>query len=155
MGADLCGYILIGPMKLDRKKVKAAIKELTETIKILKTAFETKEDFGFSCERRGQAVKALKKRLPSLDPKATYMDLVNDYEQLADMDPKKTVMDFVAMWEKGGYRDMMDRRFPGDDKRKILVCGERTWGDGPEPDSAWGITMTVGLMDLFDILGIE
>ena len=65
------------------------------------------------------------------------------------------VTDFAAMWNDGGYRDRMERGVPRDPTRKIVVVGERTWGDGPEEGSAWYLAEAADRLGLFELLGIE
>jgi hypothetical protein len=154
MGADLCGYILIGPMKLNKTKVKTAVKYAEETIALAKKA-STNERSMFPSNERLDSVSVVRKRLPRIDPDSTDLDVLEECEEIADFDAKTAVKDFEEMWNKESYRDMMSRRLPGDNKKKIVACGERTWGDGPEEDSAWGVTDAVSRLGLLERLGIE
>jgi hypothetical protein len=142
MGANLCGFILCGPRKIAPDKIEAAIKHVEETLKLLKVLVDG--------EPHAKETEELEKRLPCFDPR--YPDAHSAY---ADEDPKVLVFNFVDMWENEPYRDMMSCYFPGDRDKKIIACGERTWGDGPEPDSAWGITEKAELLDIPQMLGIE
>ena len=69
--------------------------------------------------------------------------------------PSSVVTDFAVMWNDGGYRDQMGRCVPGDPTRRIVVVGERTWGDGPEEGSAWQLAEAMDHLGLFEVLGIE
>lgn len=152
MGADLCGYILVGPRKLNKKKVAAAIEHLKETIKLAKQAHDLSLDNSVPVNQ----IILLKQRLSRVGPQASNGEVLEEAEEVLDVDPLTTVSEFQNMWDNAPYRDMMTRSLPGDKKRKILVCGERTWGDGPDPDSAWGITDAVDrFTELFEMLGIE
>jgi hypothetical protein len=44
----------------------------------------------------------------------------------------KEVRDFVAGWNNGGFRDLSYRVDPLHPRRKVVVAGERSWGDEPQ-----------------------
>jgi hypothetical protein len=141
MGADLCGFILVGPMELDAKKVEEA-----------KAWFDRLKD---------QAENENDDEAPDL--KAL---LANEWavEAIGGGDQEGAIEailgydeNFVAQlcdfWTAGGYRDAMARELDGN--RKIVVAGERTYGDGPEPGSAWWLCGQADALGLLERLGIE
>lgn len=139
MGADLCGYILVGPETLDRKRVDVALARV-ERLQQQAEAEEADQE-----PLRGAVQRACDDFFPEADLFLSW---------LADV-PPSVVTDFAAMWNDGGYRDRMERGVPGDPARKIVVAGERTWGDGPDDDSAWGLASTMDQLGLLELLGIE
>ena len=152
MGADLCGYILVGPMKINRTKIKRAKRWLNKVI-------NQANDILDKCEKKLWASgDALPRELAGL--------LANNMESLSrgsdsDKDALETVAgacsmldDFMAMWESRSHRDMMSRNLPGKKGWQIFVAGERTWGDGPQPGSAWYLCDQAAAFGLFDRLGV-
>jgi hypothetical protein len=139
MGADLCGYILIGPKTLERDRVDMAIGRV-ERLQQQADDEETDRE-----PLRGAVRRACDEFFPEMDLFLSW---------LADV-PSSVVTNFAAMWNDGGYRDRMERGVPGDPTRKIVVVGERTWGDGPEEGSAWYLAETVDQLGLFELLGVE
>ena len=47
-------------------------------------------------------------------------------------DLAKEVRNFVARWNNGHFRDLSYRVDPLHPRRKVLVAGERSWGDEPQ-----------------------
>jgi hypothetical protein len=139
MGADLCGYVLVGPRRLTRRKVRAAIARLGR-LRRQAEAGQTDQEPLHSVARRANDELGLD---------------VEDCLSASSDSPSRALADFVAMWNDGGYRDQMVRSLPGDRRRKIVVVGERTWGDGPQEGSAWYLAETVDRLGLFEILGLE
>lgn len=140
MGADLCGYIMIGPMKLDPVAIKETIKEVANMLDLIKKAEAGDK----------QAVSTLTETY-GVDARLTELEAGN----LDVLNPQTLVEEFVQMWEHEPYRDMMSRMLPGEKDKKIVVCGERTHGDGPDPDSAWGVTQRAMFFGIPDMLRVE
>ncbi|MBI5486485.1 MAG: hypothetical protein HY905_04055 [Deltaproteobacteria bacterium] len=139
MGADLCGYILVGPETLERDRVNRARARLRRL------------------RQQAGAGKTDRKPLRAVIKHAcgAYFAEPGDFlAWLGDL-PASTVTDFAAMWNDGGYRDQMGRRAPGDAARRIIVLAETTGGDGPEEGSAWWLAQAMDYLDLFPVLGIE
>lgn len=150
MGADLCGYILVGPKKLSA----ASIKKATQHAKAVQAA----------------ASEMLKKVADGLDPfKALEKDGVlteilesmnmddvpnEGLAQITEVNTNDIVDAAVDAWG-GGHRDWMDRELPGSRTHKIGVCGNMTWGDGPEEGSAWHAMDVACRWGVLDALGIK
>jgi len=139
MGADLCGYVMIGPETLDRGRVDLALARV-ERLGQQAEAGEMDDE-----PLRGVVRRACDEFFPEPD---MFLSWLSDI-------PPGVVADFAAMWNDGGYRDRMERGVPGDPTRKIVVVGERTWGDGPEEGSAWWLAEAADRLGLFELLGIE
>jgi hypothetical protein len=139
MGADLCGYILVGPGTLDRERVDRALARVERLQRQADTEETDREPL------RGVVRRACDEFFPGADLFLSWLEDI----------PSSVVTDFAAMWNDGGYRDRMERSVPGDPTRKIVVVGERTWGDGPDEESAWYLAEAVDRLGLFDLLGIE
>lgn len=137
MGADLCGYIMFGPKKITAKAKKEAVKFAAELVK--------KGD-----KKRGVLTKQGPRRYITIQLGSGEEDVFSDLDEI-----KGLINDFVKMWNEGGYRDMMERALPDSKDEKVLVCGERTWGDGPDSDSAWGLSDRVAGLGLLPVLGIR
>lgn len=142
MGADLCGYVLVGPSKLDKKKVEYAKKQM----KKLKSFLEQ-----LSPEPTAKEISDLLKGKVDNRVVSLLSSYVEDFgEGVPDPD---VINDFVDLWTSGGYRDMMSRPFK--ENLQIVVAGEMTWGDGPEEGSAWHVCEQAARLGLFELLGIE
>ena len=146
MGADLCGYILVGPKKLEKKKVKA-VKQRFSSMKITAQKMQADRDWN--------SVAKLHKAFPEIDLDRSDVfgcEPAEAIEHLANMEVN-LVVEFVELWEHGGsWRDYMSRLFKD---RLILVVGERSFGDGPETGSAWWMVDQLEALGLLDGLGIK
>jgi hypothetical protein len=141
MGSELCGYIMCGPRKLDPAKIEAAIEETAELLVLINKVLND--------EVNDEAMKELQKII-HVDP----LDAILELDKFRHANAKVLVYSFVRVWECEPYTDVMSRSFPGDDTKKIVVCGDSTYGDGPEEDSAWGITersMFLGIPAMLDV----
>jgi hypothetical protein len=143
MGADLIGYMLFGPLKIRKGKIRAAVREVRKLgaeIEAYESDDEVSED-----------------KLPLLlticDERC--MEVAEAIEWLDLGDPEAEVKEIVNVWENETFRDMTGRLDPQDPKRKIVFAGEMTWGDGPDPHSGWGTFERAQLMNVLDALGLE
>jgi len=139
MGADLCGYILVGPETLERERVDIALVRVER--------LQQQADAG---ETEREPLRDVLKHACG----AYFSGPVDFLAWLEDI-PASTVTDFAAMWSEGGYRDQMGRDLPGDPTKRIVVVGESTYGDGPEEASAWWLAHAMDYLALFPVLGIE
>jgi hypothetical protein len=155
MGADLCGYIFVGPYKIDPKKYARAKKELeilAHNARVVKEALKAKgKDDEVSIDDFPKSMHGLAAEIADNNGE--------DWDGVAGAIAAavETLDEFVRLWEDEGYRDMMSRStpFPGKRWAKILVSGERTWGDGPDHDSAWGISDRASRLGIPGLLGID
>ena len=172
MGADLCGVIMVGPRDFDPEDIKKAVAYVNhlcrlhdETVTRLESAYET----GHNDEVLAEIEVELEEgnRLQELDEmmSATQFDDIVEFLEREPLpngceDGSDFVALFIKMWN-GLYRDSMMR--PVVDPRtgevdqdfRIFVAGERTWGDGPDDDSAWGVCTKATELGILDILGIH
>jgi hypothetical protein len=130
---------MVGPKKLDRASLNIAYVEATILFETIKKAL------GGDKEARQEMTKY------DVDLRLVDLHLGNINHTNATL----LVSSFVNMWDNEPHRDMMSRTLPGDDTKKIIVCGERTCGDGPEDDSAWGVTKKAMFLGIPELLGIE
>lgn len=159
MGADLCGYILVGPVHIDEEDRKEAIKHVTAVVGAVARVRELVEnDIDPETELTDE-----ERRL--VDRVAEYggmerWDDIGGYDCLSGKTPEEFVNDFVDMWKGGFFRDCMTRLFvdprTGEDDQdfQIFVAGERTWGDGPENGSAWQLGQQADGLGILAILGL-
>jgi hypothetical protein len=130
---------MVGPMKLDRAAIDIAYVETAILFEVIKKALEGDKE---ACQEMTKYDIDL--RLVDL-----YLGNINN------VNATHLVSSFVNMWNNEYHRDMMSRTLPGDNTKKIVVCGERTCGDGPEDDSAWGVTKKAMFLGIPELLGIE
>ena len=166
MGADLCGYVLIGPRELDQGSVDAAVEHIktcldqqAELNKIIETAKGSDEAYDKVCSMLEQG------------PFRRYFGSVMEEFQIDALDealetdflggklPEVFISGFVGAWAHE-CRDSMGRSYEDprthetDPDFQIFAAGERTWGDGPQEDSAWWYCDVAAKFGLFDLLGI-
>jgi hypothetical protein len=151
MGADLCGYILVGPKVLSKARIAKAKKHVLAVLARARDLGKKAKDTSFDVEA---ALKNDGEISEVLDGLAMGDDAESGLEQIASMDTNAIVDEAVEAWG-GGYRDWMDRLVPGSTRLKIGVCGERTCGDGPQDGSAWKVMDTAARMGVLDVLGIK
>ena len=161
MGADLCGYILVGPVKIPDKKIKET-KNLLTLLKQKATAAlaqpPNKNALMDFLILLGQSNKRAVINVHQYIELRAKFDEDEEGEQaqwLSQCDPNKFIDEFVAAWGKDGWRDQMSRDMPGNPKKQILACGERTCGDGPEEPGMWFSCQKLDQLGLLGILGLE
>lgn len=143
MGADLCGYIMCGPKTLSKRRVEKARMWLKKVVAQAKAN-----------DKEGAELKRLLQDGNIVDQVSGGSDDTDDaVEAIAGMGT--LLNEFLRVWDGGGFRDQMTRDMPFKTGWQIVVVGERTWGDGPEPNSAWGITEKADMIGLLRMLGID
>ena len=161
MGADLVGHICVGPKEPSAESVKKArehvakvLAQFEEARAFIKKAGD--DDVADAIEKRFPAVVEVAKQAGFDDIVVfTEMDIAGTYT--AD----EFVIEFLNMWDgRDLYRDVMSRCFIDpqngavDRDYQILVAGERTWGDDPDPDSGWWFCEHASWLGIMEILGI-
>lgn len=156
MGANLCGTMLFGPEKLDVAKLQQAVAHVTrlkvEADQIREAVDNNEPELGDDA-----VLKLLREAAETL---GWELKELLDQVLTENFDPKELVDEFVEVWN-GMYRDATCRRLPDryqpvDGPQMIcLFAGERTWGDGPDPQSGWAICERAVSLGVTEILGIE
>ena len=161
MGSDLCGYIVVGPVKITVEKITEATNLLT-LLKQKATAAlakpinkEAMSDFLLLMGKSRVKADAAAKRYIELRARFDQDEDGEQAEWLSQCAPEQFINEFVAAWDGSGWRDQMSRLMPGDDKRQILVAGERTCGDGPEEPGMWFSCQKLDQLGLLGVLGLE
>jgi hypothetical protein len=170
MGADLCGHVLIGPRELDQGAVDAAVEHVktcldqqAELRKIITEASTSDEAYDEACVK----VCSMLEQAPFRRCFGSVMEefQIDAIDEALEMDflggkaPEVFVAGFVGAWAHK-CRDSMGRSYEDprtheiDTDFQIFVAGERTWGNGPEKDSAWWYCEVAAQFGLFDLLGI-
>jgi len=143
MGADLCGYILIGPKKLSKSKIREAKRQLRHMIVLARNL------------QRDAIINSdvISKTFPRVDLYTLNEHGEADILSVIAETEMELLNDFVRLWNHGGsWRDYMCREHKD---LRILVVGERTYGDGPQEGSAWWMVEQLTVLGLLDILGIK
>lgn len=148
MGADLCGHIMVGPKKISQEAVDRAIRIAesltTECMKAIKenkpVAADTGSYYYYDTPSHGRIDTHIAEEIADLSPSS-----IEGY-----------IRAFVNIWNTEDSRDLMARMMPGSNDKKIVVCGDRTWGDGPQEESTWWYANLIGdKLGVFGELGIE
>jgi len=154
MGADLCGFLLKGPAKLHRVKIRQAKKLYTELRMHLGGSTEKFKEFLVQWGKATSSSAARCYVTLGIGPKSEADELEEVREKVKQM-PPKLVDRFVDMWANGDYRDMVRRDDPDDKSQQLLFVGERTCGDGPDDDSAWGLAALMDDLGLLTVSGVR
>lgn len=169
MGADLIGYIVVGPAELDKSKEKkqALMEQAEKDKKLIDEISKLLTEKGLDDADYDAQIAALS------DKQRTYVEGLNerregdswfreeeDVNNLLDWAEEaftpeaveSIIEDLFAVWDNGA-RDSMSRSLPGDPTQRILACGELSWGD--EPDG-WGYQTLkkadrAGILDAYGI----
>jgi len=152
MGADLCGYLVEGPVSLDPQKVLNAINLFTQVRQRADGVLTDGADAKTVSEiLRDRGEGARYSSLIFGDPTEAQLDLL---EQVVDAGPD-FVNEFVGLWEgKIVRRDFSCRRSASDADVQLAFAGERSGGDGPEPSSAWWMFMVADVTGVLEALEI-
>ncbi len=137
MGADLIGFMVVGPAHFSKAAVRAAAKAAQKAL-----------DLGHVCEEHHQhgeddwpdehACLAVREVLPGEGASA-----------------EKIVEEFVKLWTgQSGARDTTYRLDPDNPKRRILFAGDSSWGDEPDGYGYAEIKRAL-VMGVAEALGIE
>lgn len=160
MGADLCGYLLFGPDKLEQSKVDATIKHLTEL------GVETKA-MTFDYAKAQEDLEAYIQTLPDGKFKTLVLNTaLYDFGELEELvetvtkyseqsESESLVYDMVTLWNNCDYRDMTFRYISHDVPTKVVFCGELSWGDGPNEGCAQYLCKQASELGILEMLGIE
>lgn len=136
MGADLIVYILEGPreVKLTPQKREDILKKVRKSIKLCAAFRDGKLDAN---------------KLPSSIEEF-------DAQFIADLDPEVVLDNFIDLWNgKAAPRDAAWRFIgTGKKQRRVLVCGELSWGDTP---SGYGFETcrNADLLNIDTMLGVR
>lgn len=150
MGANLIGYMVVGPVDLDTGQTETATERAAEIIALAKD-FATHEANGTMTDERYQAMV---RRVTELDgdPEENL-----DYraENVQAWDPGEVVRELFDCWD-GGFRDEASRVLcdqNGAPTQRIVFAGAMTWGDEPEGAGYQALhrASTLGLFPLFGI----
>lgn len=137
MGADLIVFIAKGPNKFQKRTVERATrhaKRVQEHSKKL-VALMDKENADEQMVKdqidelfKNELLNGLKGQRMSDTP-----DEADDYLRvMAGTDTKEFVEEFVDWWRSCSGRDTAGRSDPDNKNKKIVVCGEMSWGDTPD-----------------------
>ena len=141
MGADLCAFIQIGPDQVtDEDKVLAAIEHAREVCDIAREVVAELDSSDADLDEQ------------DLPDELGHIANASDVFQIVDIDCEKTVRDFVEFWNTCQARDTTFRYHTAG--TKIVVSGERTWGDEPDGVGYQRIKMA-HLLGFLSVLGID
>lgn len=162
MGADLICFIAKGPVKVNKRSQMKAVKRATKIIELAKELvrvakkFDREEDLT-DAEAKLYNDGILDPLLSGFQDQEQYSSLdeaVENLETLAGFEPNTEVSEFVRYWLTNAARDTNSRIDPDDNKQKIVVCGELSWGDAPEGEGY--LKMRYGYwLDIPQSLGIR
>lgn len=135
MGADLIGYVVKGPVKMQARRIKAAVRACLRQRKTLMG------DAGKGATRSERMDAAQSATGEYFDP------------QDIPVSPAKDIRAFVDWWVTLDSRDTCSRTDPDDPRQKLVYAGEMSWGDEPEGTGyqmlkrafAWGFAETLGV----------
>lgn len=142
MGADLIGYLVVGPSTLDEEK-KSAVAALIDLW------MEKTKHLDEGADPNVRDIEMPDGRMMSLDDLMDVTTVLSYWEN-----GEKFVENLWAWWEKGSS-DSASRLMPGKKDRCILFAGEMSWGDTPE---GWGYQVLDTIMHvpgLDELLGVE
>jgi len=163
MGQELLGTILVGPAKLDPKKIDEARAVLAEVrdqyIKYLGLDKDT--DTEKALRQLGfKRLKIAAQRVmlyEGMDDWSAAVESVGEF--LDGYTDDRFLKELAAVWQKGD-RSVMSRRFTDprngrtDPSVQVWATGFSSWGDGPDEGSAYWIIIRADWFNLFGVLGI-
>ena len=132
MGVDLIVHILVGPNKITNKRsIERAVKQVKKCVDAAKMAnrlLSTNREEDIDKDPRKEWLLFLLRE----EQYSSYSEARVCIEAIALSKPKIVVKEFVTWWNRCGSRDTLWRQLPHDKKKKIVVCGESTYGDTPD-----------------------
>lgn len=144
MGADLVGFMVVGPAKLPENS-EAAFEAAVQALTQIGTAAYLLSN-GEECQ-----AESILEEFGALDE--MYLE---SYEEMRDVEAAKKeaarlIENVYDLWNNGS-RDSVWRILP--DGKKVLFAGDQTWGDSPD---GFGYTTLVEAerINLLEVLGIE
>lgn len=151
MGADLCGYIYVGPSEFTDKqwaRAHARILFLQHTAQEILNTLDTGEEINPEVHAYQQLYEVGEAQ--GMD------DLLEIAGWVQGLDADDIMGGIASMWY-AQFRDVMKRPLDELDRhgKWIVVTGDRTWGDGPEPGSGWWYASLLTTLGLEPLLGIE
>ena len=132
MGADLIGYLVVGPMEISQEQRDAAVKHLNK-LKPIAQRFEAL-DIDTNNEKVGEHLEVfdedwMKPLLDGIDvPSDWDEDLQRVIGLIALCAPEADVDFFIAWWHSPGARDTVSRETK-DRSQQIVFSGDRSWGE--------------------------
>jgi hypothetical protein len=169
MGADMIGYLVVGPAELDKSKEKrqallaraAKEKKLIDEISEILGAKELEDaDYAEQLEALSEEQRTYIEGLNDSREadgwhreEENVTELLDWADEIVAPEAIEGIIDnLFALWE-GGARDSMSRGLPGDPSKCILMCGEPSWGDEPEGFGYQTLKMA-SRAELFEAYGI-
>lgn len=119
MGADLIGYLVVGPNKLDEDKKSAVIA-------LFDLWAEKTKGLDDGDDPEAATIEMEDGRMASLD------DVMDITAVLGHWRDGAAFVEALWGWWDRGSKDSASREMPGDPTRCIYFAGEMTWGDTPE-----------------------
>jgi len=150
MGADLIGYMCLGPKKISEAQAEAAERRAWEIFQALKTWYGDDEGEG----EQPEILKGL--GLGGVD-EAYQLESLRfggdaDIATATKDDIDALVDEIVGFWNDPGSRDAVDRWIS--DTEKVVFCGDMSWGD--EPDGyGYRLLKMAHVLDILEPLGIH
>ena len=135
MGAEQVGFLVVGPMKIAARKIKAAVR---------------------ACKQRRQELLAQAdgdaNRQKRMDAALSETGEYFDPEDIPE-NPELDIRSFGEWWHTLDCRDTCSRTDPDDPRQKIVYAGEMSCGDEPEGHGyqqlkkalAWGFAKALGI----------
>lgn len=142
MGADLIVFLSKGPRKFTKRSIEKATKrakDLQSKARKLKTLVDR--------ENWEEHLEEIRKLFNTPDfsslqqQKGIDAESLRDYDYLDDLikeNVPKLIKEYVDWWYSCSGRDTAGRSDPDDKNKKIVVCGDMSWGDAP---TGYGYTL--------------
>lgn len=142
MGKAFVGHILVGPETIAESQI-APVLEAAKNIRDGVKALIAREEFSREHPDFKEGGRLFAVRWRDFE----------DYDWIAECSDKEIeefLYEFVRTWNEQPYTDMVSRLHNG---KKILVCGDWSWGDTPEGGGYDSINQAdmFGILDLFGI----
>lgn len=143
MGADLICFIAKGPRKFSKRTIQRAVRHAKQLQKKANELYDLMEEIEAADDTKKtgfveKAEKLYDNRAFSGVRCQVGLDDLNQFHEdgylctMTEEDVEKRVKDFVQWWYTCEGRDTAGRQDPDNPKKKIVVCGEMSWGDKPD-----------------------